>query len=68
MADVFYTKVYCIQVQVDGKWKEFDGLEYGESIKADKEQMEHILKSCKENGIKARKKFLHEVKFQRLFA
>jgi len=54
------SKIYTIDVQVDGEWKEWNGIDYAESVPEEKAEMCKQLRLLKRNGYKARRRYVRE--------
>ena len=55
------SKIYTIDVQVDGEWKEWNGIDYAESVPEEKAEMRSQMCLLKSNGYKARRRYVREV-------
>lgn len=60
------TKLYTIAVQVDGEWREWNGIDYAEAIRTEMTEMRHELQNLRSQGHKARRRFVRETNIQLL--
>ena len=58
------SKIYTIDVQVDGEWKEWNGIDYAEAVPEEKAEMRKQMRLLKSNGYKARRRYVREVNIE----
>ena len=58
------SKIYTIDVQVDGEWKEWNGIDYAESVPEEKAEMCKQLRLLKSNGYKTRRRCVRDVNIE----
>lgn len=62
------SKLYTIDVLVDGEWREWDGIDYAEAVRTEKQEMRRQLQALRANGHKARLRFVRETNIELLTA
>lgn len=62
------SKLYTIDVLVDGEWREWDGIDYAEAVRTEKQEMRRQLQALRVNGHKARRRFVRETNIELLTA
>lgn len=50
------SKIYIIEVKVDGEWTEFDGIEYAEISKDDMSSLRRLLGNLRQQNWEARRR------------
>ncbi len=58
------SKIYTIDVQVDGEWKEWNGIDYAEAVPQEKAEMRSQMRLLKSNGYKARRRCVREANIE----
>lgn len=62
------SKIYTIDVHVDGQWKEWNGIDYAEAVPEEKAEMHTLMRLLKSNGYKARRRYVREANIELLTA
>ena len=60
------TKLYTIDVQVDGEWRECNGIDYAEAVNTEMAEMRHELQNLRSHGHKTRLRIVRETNIELL--
>ena len=50
------SKIFIIEVEVGGEWKEFNGIEYAENAVPEMKELRYQLKNLRQHGYMARRR------------